>query len=74
MAISGSAKPSVPMRLIDGRLETGIYALRQSVENDPAKAARRILAGEVCFVQCYGGLIEQVRGEVLAVLDARESE
>jgi hypothetical protein len=74
MAISGSAKPSVPMRLIDGRLETGIYAMRQSVENDPAKATRRILKGETVFVQCYGGLIEQVRSEVLAVLDARDSE
>lgn len=60
------------MRLIDGRLETGIYAMRQGVENDPAKAAKRILAGECVYVQCYGGLVEQVRSEVLAVLDARE--
>lgn len=64
MAIAGSARPSVPMRLVDGTLETGVYAMRVGVENDPAKAAQRILAGEICYVQVYGSLVEQVRSEV----------
>lgn len=69
MAISGGAKPSISMRLVDGTLHTGVYAMRQGAENDPAKAAKRILKGETVYVQVYGSLVEQVKAEVLAALE-----
>lgn len=71
MAISGGAKPSVQMQVVDNALITGRTAMRQDVVNSVDLAVHRLLDLEVVYVQSYGSLVHQVTMSVNAVLRMR---
>lgn len=71
MAISGGAKPSVQMQVIDNALITGRTAMRQDVVSSVDLAMHRLLSGEVVFVGTYASLPEHVTRSVEAVLRMR---
>jgi hypothetical protein len=73
MAISGGAKPSVEMQIIDGRLVTGSHAMRQGVVSDADIAFHRLIQGERVFVQAYGGLVTTVTKQVQFYLEMKEA-
>lgn len=73
MAHSGGARPSISMRLVNGRLIEGTIAQRQGVESHPAKAAARILQGETVFVQLYADIVDRTRWLVTLGLERGES-
>lgn len=71
MAISGGAKPSVEMQVIDGALTVGSSTMRQGVVNDVELAVQRLLQGQKVFVQKYGDLTDRVRRSVEMALEKR---
>lgn len=72
MAISGGAKPSVEMQVIDGALTVGSSTMRQGVVNDVDLAVQRLLQGQKVFVQKYGDLTDRVRHSVEMALEKRQ--
>ncbi len=58
------------MRVVDGELEIGVYALRQRVEMDVDAAIKDLLAGKVVHVHAYANKCKTVRLAVEAVLEA----
>lgn len=63
MAIAGSAMPSTKLRIFDGRLVDGPWMMRNSdvLEDDPTKAAQKLLAGETVLLRTTGDQFSQVR-------------
>lgn len=53
MAISGGAKPSIEMQVIDGELVLGSEAMRQGVVTEVDIAVQRLSEGERVFVSTY---------------------
>ncbi len=72
MAISGSATQSFDMVVVNGKLQLGRYALRQSVEMDVEQAVKDLLRGRVVFVHAYGDKCKTVRLAVEAALEAKD--
>lgn len=60
MAVSGGAKPSIPMEIIDGVLVVGASAMRQGALNSVDMAVQELLRGRRIFLQQYGDLQTQV--------------
>ncbi len=68
MAVSGSAKPSIELQIIDGALVIGKAAMRQGAVNNVDTAVQDLLKGKVVFLQQYGSLVTQVQRTIEAVL------
>ncbi len=68
MAISGGATQSFDMRVRDGVLRVGRYALRQGVVSDPDEAIKQLLEGKLVFVHAYANTVERVTKAVQAAL------
>ncbi len=60
VAISGGAKPSIQLEIIDGALVIGKAAMRQGAVNNVDVAVQDLLKGKVVFLQQYGDLQTQV--------------
>ncbi len=68
MAVSGGAKPSIELQIIDGVLVVGKAAMRQGAVNNVDTAVQDLLKGKVVFLQQYGSLVTQVQRTIEAVL------
>jgi hypothetical protein len=72
MAISGGAKPSVELQIIDGQLYVGPQAMRQGVVNDIDLAVQRLAQGERVYVQTYGDLPARVQRTINMMLGSEQ--
>lgn len=68
MAVSGSAKPSIELQIVDGVLVVGASAMRQGALNSVDMAVQELLKGKKIYLQQYGDIQRQVTRTVAAVL------
>ncbi len=74
MAISGGAKPSIELQIIDGVLVVGSSAMRQGALNNIDIAVQELLRGRKVFLQQYGDLQAQVTRTIEATLKGGDRE
>lgn len=68
MAVSGNAKQSFDMKIIDGNLVVGKYAHRIGVVTDVDMAVQQLLDGKLVFVHAYANTIDLVTKTVRMAL------
>ena len=74
MAVSGGARPSIQMEIVDGVLVSKSAGMTQSPVRDIDLAIHRLLAGESVYVQAYMPVVDGIRKTIEAVLKGAQTD